>query len=84
MVINKSQGTVKKVGRVAIEMFKGHIRLRWTFDKKGKSLQICPEVTKDSLKIATAKAKEIDTALAKSKLGIMIISCWELLKFIKR
>ncbi len=61
---------MKKVGRVAIEIFRGHIRLRWTFNKKGKSLQICPEGTKDGLKIATAKAKEIDTALAKSKLGI--------------
>ncbi len=62
---------IGRVGRVAIESFAGHIRLRWSFENKGRSLQICPEGTKNGLKIAKVKAKEVDTALAKAKLGVV-------------
>ncbi|MGD1805832.1 site-specific integrase [Dapis sp. BLCC M126] len=67
--MKQKKGTIKRVGNVSIEYFCGHIRLRWTFEDKRKSLQVCPKDTVDGLQLATAKAKEIDSDLTRYKLG---------------
>ncbi|MGD1714875.1 hypothetical protein [Dapis sp. BLCC M172] len=67
--MKQKKGVVKRVGNVSVEYYHGHIRLRWTFEDKRKSLQICPIDMVDGLQLATAKAKEIDSDLARYKLG---------------
>ncbi|MBD2485713.1 site-specific integrase [Planktothrix sp. FACHB-1365] len=52
-------GLIEKTGKIAIEVFKGSYRLRWTYNRKTQTLTI-GRVSKDSLKIAKAKASQVD------------------------
>ncbi|MEM1169252.1 MAG: site-specific integrase [Cyanobacteria bacterium P01_H01_bin.35] len=68
--MKQKNGVIKRIGRVSIEHCRGYIRLRWTFEGKRKSLQVCPKDTVDGLQLATVKAKEIDSDLARYDLGL--------------
>ncbi|WP_408973081.1 tyrosine-type recombinase/integrase [Planktothrix sp.] len=52
-------GLIEKVGKIAVETFKGSYRLRWTVNSKTQTLTI-GKVSKESLKVANAKASQID------------------------
>ncbi|MEM1172340.1 MAG: tyrosine-type recombinase/integrase [Cyanobacteria bacterium P01_H01_bin.35] len=60
-----------KIGKINIEQVKGSYRLRWTDPFFGRrSLTVCSTETVDGQKLASVKASEIDSDLAKELLGI--------------
>jgi len=52
-------GLIEKVGKIAVEAFKGSYRLRWTVNCKTQALTI-GKISKESLKVAKTKASQID------------------------
>ncbi|NET40855.1 site-specific integrase [Okeania sp. SIO2B3] len=70
MVRQKTNKIKAKIGKVNIEIHGGSYRLRFTDPTgKRKAISVCPVSTEDSLKKAELVAKQIDSDMAKYKMG---------------